>query len=302
LHVTDIDPTRPGVEIWTAHEGATSAPYGSVLRDAATGEPIFGAYSGRDTGRAMIGDVRPEVPGIEVWSSMPGGTEASGLLSAKGDVLSTATPGTNMSIRWAGDLTTQLVNGSGDAAPTIDDWTRGTLLTATGTVTNNGTKGTPSLVADVLGDWREELLVRTADSAALRFYTTTELTAHKLTTLMHDAQYRAETARQQTAYNQPAYTSFYLASDLAWSDVPILTTPATPTAPKFKDRPGTARDEVQVPKNVDGVTYYVNGEKVESPNGKVQVTGEATVVAVPDAWYRIADGSVSQWTESFRGK
>ena len=113
------------------------------------------------------------------------------------------------------------------------------------------------------------------------------------------ASYRAETARQQTTYNQPAYTSFYLASDLDWAKVPVLTAPVTPAAPKFKDRPGTAHDEVQVPKNVDGVTYYVNGEEVTSKNAKVRVTGEATVVAVPDAWYRIADDATSQWTEEF---
>ena len=302
MHVTDIDPSRPGLEIWTAHEGGTYAPYGSVMRDAATGGSLFGAYSGRDTGRAMIGDVRPDVPGIEVWSSMPGGTEGSGLLSAAGEVLEARTPGTNMSIRWAGDLTTQLVNGSGDQTPTIDDWTRGTVLTASGTLTNNGTKGNPSLVADVLGDWREELLVRTTDSSALRFFTTTEPTTHKLTTLMHDVQYRAETARQQTTYNQPAYTSFYLASDLDWSNVPVLTAPTTPKAPKFTDKPGSSRDEVAVPTNVKGIGYYVNGEKVESRNGKVRVTGEVTVVAVPEPGYRIADGATSQWTENLRSR
>ena len=295
MHVTDIDPSRDGLEIWTAHEGGAYAPYGSVLRDAATGESLFGAYSGKDTGRAMIGDVRPDVPGIEVWSSMPGGTDASGLLSAKGEILSTATPGTNMSIRWAGDLTTQIVNGSGTQTPTIDDWTRGRLLTADGTLTNNGTKGNPSLVADVLGDWREELLVRTADSSALRFYTTTEPTSHKLATLMQDVQYRVETARQQTVYNQPAYTSFYLASDIDWAKAPVPTAPVTPAAPVFKDRPGAAHDEVQLPR-VTGVTFYVNGVKADAANAKVRATGEVSVVAVPDAWYRIADGAASQWT------
>jgi len=303
MHVTDIDPARPGIEIWTAHEGASFAPYGSVLRDAATGEALFGAYSGRDTGRAMIGDVRSDVPGIEVWASMPGGTEASGLLSATGEVLSSEIPGTNMSIRWSPDLTTQIVggglSGTTQVTPTIDDWERGRLLTADGTFTNNGTKGNPSLVADVFGDWREELLVRTTDSSALRIYTATEVTTHKLTTLMHDVQYRAETARQQTTYNQPAYTSYYFASDLDWSKVPVLTTPATPGEPKFKDRPGTAHDEVQVPKNVAGIAYYVNGEEVTSANGKVRVTGEATVVAVPTAWYSIAEGATSQWSAHF---
>ncbi|GAA1601432.1 hypothetical protein GCM10009789_64570 [Kribbella sancticallisti] len=214
MHVTDIDPLRPGKEIFTVHEGATFAPYGYALRDAATGQVIYGEYSGRDTGRGMVGDIIPEEPGLETW--------AMRLRTADGDALGTAQPGTNQSIRWAADMTTQIVDGAGTVTPTIKDWRRGTLLTATGTLTNNGTKGNPSLVADILGDWREELLVRTADSSAIRIYLSTEVTDRKLYTLMHDAQYRAEVARQNTAYNQPSYTGFYLGSDLDWSKVPLV--------------------------------------------------------------------------------
>ncbi|GAB3551464.1 hypothetical protein GCM10027404_20630 [Arthrobacter tumbae] len=221
MHVTDIDPNRSGLEIWTSHEGGRGAPYGSVLRDAANGETIFGSYSGRDTGRSMIGDVRADVEGIEAWASMPGGTDGSGLLNSTGEALDSRTPGTNMSIKWAADLTTQLVNRSNDETPTIDDWTRGRLLTAEGTLTNNSTKGNPGLVADAFGDWREELFVRTADSSAIRVYLSTEVTGHKLTTLLHDPQYRAEVARQNTAYNQPSYTSYYLASDMDFANVPV---------------------------------------------------------------------------------
>ena len=302
MHVTDIDPSRPGQEIWTVHEGGAWAPYGSVLRDAATGEILFGAYSGRDTGRGMIGDVRSDIDGIELWASMPGGTDASGLLSATGAQLESGTPGTNQSIRWAADLTTQIVNGAQttvNVTPTIDDWTRGTLLSADGTAANNWTKGNPSLVADVLGDWREELLVRTLDSDALRIYTSTEVTEHKLPTLMHDVQYRAEVARQNTTYNQPSYTSYYLASDMDFGQVALFTQPVEPTAPRFKDRPGTGRDEVQVPTNVRGVDYYVDGELVTASNGKVSVSGEVTVVAVPKPWYGIADGADSTWSATF---
>lgn len=221
MHVTDLDPAREGLEIWTVHEGGTSAPYGSAMRDAATGEVLFGAYSGRDTGRGMVGDVRPDVPGTEVWASMPGGSDGSGLLDARGRRLEPGTPGTNQSVRWAGDGTTQLVNGSGEQTPTIDDWRRGRLVTLDGTRTNNGTKGNPALVADVLGDWREEVLVRTADSSAIRIYTTTELTDHKLYTLLHDPQYRVEVARQNTAYNQPSYPGFHLGADTDWTRVPL---------------------------------------------------------------------------------
>ncbi|WP_306214494.1 rhamnogalacturonan lyase [Actinoplanes sp. RD1] len=219
MHVTDIDPDRPGLEIFTVHENATMAPYGMAMRDAATGEVLFGAYSGRDTGRGMIGDVLPEERGLESWASMPGGSEALGIHTARGEVVPGPIPGTNQSIRWAADLTTQIVDGAGDVTPTITDWRRGTLLVAEGTRTNNGTKGNPGLVADVIGDWREELLVRTADSTAVRVYVSTEVTTHKVVTLMHDPQYRAEVARQQTTYNQPSYPSFPLSSDTEWSRV-----------------------------------------------------------------------------------
>ncbi len=160
LHVTDIDPDRPGLEIYMVHEGGTFAPYGHALRDARTGEVIFGDYTGRDTGRGMVGDVVPEVRGLEAWPAMPPNAAdlGIGLFSADGDLLAPTTPGTNMSIRWSADMTTQVVNGTATTVlqtPTIDDWRRGRLLSAEGTLANNGTKGNPALVADILGDWRE---------------------------------------------------------------------------------------------------------------------------------------------------
>jgi hypothetical protein len=226
MHVTDIDPNRPGLEIYMVHEGGTFAPYGHALRDAATGEVIFGDFTGRDTGRGMAGDILPEVPGMEVWPALPPNAEdlGIGLFSASGELLGPTTPGTNQSLRWAADMTTQIINGA-EGTPqltvTIDDWLRGTLFTAEGTMTNNFTKGNPGLAADVLGDWREEALFRTVESDAIRIYLSTEVTDRKLYTLMHDPQYRAEVARQQTTYNQPSYTSFYLASDIDWSQVPV---------------------------------------------------------------------------------
>ncbi|MBD2867380.1 rhamnogalacturonan lyase [Paenibacillus arenilitoris] len=213
MHVTDIDPERPGKEIFMVHEGGAWAPYGYSMRDAATGEVIYGGYTGKDTGRGMIGDVDPGSRGMETW--------AVGLWTAGGAPLGSSAPGTNMNIKWSADMTTQIVSGALDATPTIDDWKKGRLLTAEGTRTNNHTKGNPGLVADLFGDWREELLVRTADSSAIRMYMSTDVTDRKLYTLMHDAQYRAEIARQNTSYNQPAYTSFYMASDIDWSLVPL---------------------------------------------------------------------------------
>ncbi len=213
LHVADVDPSRPGLEIFMCYEGGPWAPYGFALRAALTGEVIFGTYTGKDTGRCMIGDVDAAVPGLEAWSV--------GLWSATGTKLNTAAPGTNANIKWAADMSTQIVNGSIDQTPTISDWTGGILLTATDTRTNNYTKGNPCLVADIFGDWREELLVRTVDSSAVRIYLSTGVTTHKLYTLMHDLQYRTGIAWQNVVYNQPSYPSFYFAADMDWKRVPL---------------------------------------------------------------------------------
>ncbi|WP_084077085.1 rhamnogalacturonan lyase [Demequina sp. NBRC 110057] len=294
MHVTDIDPSRDGLEIWSVHEGGAGAPYGSVLRDAATGEVLHGAYSGRDTGRGMIGDVRADVPGIELWASMPGGSDGSGLLDVAGNQIDASTPGTNQSIRWAGDLTTQLVNGAQTdtyTVPTIDDWTRGTLLTADGTSVNNWTKGNPALVADILGDWREELVTRTLDSSAMRIYVSTEETEHQLPTLLHDLQYRVEVARQNTSYNQPSYTSYYLASDMDFSDVPVATEDHAPREPRLAKR----HDRVTIPADRH-FTYYVNGDQARA--GSHRVTGSAvTVTAEPKQGVAISAGA--DWTWEF---
>lgn len=223
LHVANIDPDRPGLEIFMVHEAGIWGPYGYTLRDAATGEVLFGGFATEDIGRGMIGQVDPARRGLQVWPSedIHGGT-SFGLMTAKGEKIDSKAPGTNMSIKWAADMTTQTISGTFDSSVVIDDWKRGRLLTAEGTRSNNGTKGNPCLVADIWGDWREELLVRTADSSAIRIYTSTELTDRKLYTLMHDAQYRTGVAWQNIVYNQPCYTSFYFASDIDWAQVPIV--------------------------------------------------------------------------------
>src|SRR5699024_3504228 len=134
-------------------------------------------------------------------------------------------PGTNMSIRWAADMTTQFVEGitteEESMTPTIEDGQQNTLFTAEGTLTSNGTKGTPAQQADASGDWRETLILRSEDTRALRIDTSTEVADRKLHTLMHVPQYRVGVAQQQTAYNQPPHPSFYLASDIDWSRVEV---------------------------------------------------------------------------------
>ena len=103
-------------------------------------------------------------------------------------------PGTNANIRWAADMSTQLLDSPqyiGTVQPgVINDNTHGVMLEPEDTMTNNGTKGNPCLIADIFGDFREELLLRKKDDSAIRIYINTELTRHKLFTLMHDTMYR----------------------------------------------------------------------------------------------------------------
>jgi rhamnogalacturonan endolyase len=83
-------------------------------------------------------------------------------------------------------------------------------VSATGAAANNGSKATPALSGDILGDWREEVIWRAADNQSLRIYTTTVPAASRLTTLMHDPQYRVAIAWQNVGYNQPPHPSFFI--------------------------------------------------------------------------------------------
>ncbi len=215
MHVAKIDPDRPGYQIFNVFEGGASVPYGYALRDAETGEVIFGEYAETDLGRCMIGRIDNSVRGLQVW--------VNEVYDCKGGRLKVPVPGTNQSIRWAGDLTTQILDSPKYIGTVqtgvINDNIHGEMLVPEDTMTNNGTKGNPCLVADIFGDFREELLLRTKDSSAIRIYMNTEITGHKLFTLMHDTQYRCGVAWQNNCYNQPGYTSFYYADDMDFKNV-----------------------------------------------------------------------------------
>ena len=215
MHCGVIDPDRPGMQIFNVFEGAKAAPWGFALRDAETGEVIFGEPADSDLGRCMVGDIDPKTRGLQCW--------VLDTFDCKGNKLNVPLLGTNASIRWAADLSTQLIDGAnyltGEHIGRIVDNTHGVMLEPENTLTNNGTKGNPCLIADLFGDFREEILLRTRDSSAIRIYMNTEITGHKLFTLLHDIQYRVGVAWQNNCYNQPCYPTFYYASDMDWAGV-----------------------------------------------------------------------------------
>jgi rhamnogalacturonan endolyase len=204
MHLSDLDPDRPGLEVWAIHE-RPAHPYGGNLRDAATGKVIWGLDL-RDPGRGLAMDIDPRHRGCECWTN-----NSDGLYTCKGEKISDAKPRScNMGVWWDADLLRELLDGT-----TISKWdyaggTTSTLLAATGCSRNNGSKSNPCLCADILGDWREEVIWRTSDNKELRIYTTTIPAEQRLPTLMHHPVYRLGIAWQNVAYNQPAHAGFYL--------------------------------------------------------------------------------------------
>ena len=166
----------------------------------------------KDVGRGVAGDIYPANPGAEMWWS-----GSDGLFTMKGEKIGEMPSSTNFLIWWDGDLSRELLDGNH-----IDKYNAGRIFTAEGCVSNNGSKSTPALSADLFGDWREEVIFRTTDNQNLRIYTTTIPTKHRIRTLMHDPQYRLAIATQNVAYNQPPNTSFFLGTGMKKAPKPYI--------------------------------------------------------------------------------
>ncbi len=208
-HFSDLDPERLGMEVFQVHEksGRYSAAH---MRDAATGKLLWGLPGTGDTGRGMTADIDPRYLGYESWS-----VATDGLYSSKGVKISDKKPRScNFGIWWDGTPDRELLDKN-----TIFKWNwelgqDEVLFKADSCMSINGTKATPNLSADLFGDWREEVMLRTLDNKELRIFSTTIPTDLRLVTLMHDAQYRCAISWQNTAYNQPPYPSFYLGTGM----------------------------------------------------------------------------------------
>jgi rhamnogalacturonan endolyase len=244
LHVGDLDPDRPGLEVFDTQERFSDA--GANFRDAHTGEILWKKASvkagadGEGPGRALALNVDPRYRGSECWVA---GAGITGMFDAKGNKISETTPSVNFGIFWDGDLQSELLNNT-----YIDKWDYLNAKTVRllnmrdyNCASNNGTKATPALSADILGDWREEVIERTLDGKELRIFTTTIPTTHRLYTFMHDPQYRLSIAWQNVAYNQPPHTSFYMGDDMQPPPKPNITMVkykggAKTAAPKMKEQ------------------------------------------------------------------
>ncbi|MEU6861444.1 rhamnogalacturonan lyase [Glycomyces sp. NPDC046736] len=212
LHVSDFVPSRAGQEVFMVHEDGSKP---SSHLNGGNGSVIFQTSPSGDNGRGVAANVLASNPGAEYWSSA-----VSGLLDASGSNVGSKPASTNFLSWWDGDGERELLDGT-----QITNYPSGTLLSGSGVASNNGTKATPGLSADLFGDWREEVIWRTSDGSALRIYATNHTTDLRIATLMHDAQYRVAIAWQNTAYNQPPHPSFYIGSDVTSYPFPTIQTP-----------------------------------------------------------------------------
>ena len=224
-HVSAFDPSRPGLQIFDIHE-VPQHPYSAELHEAATGKMIWGkpgvetrGVRPPDYGRALAADADPRYAGAQFFV---GGSA----YDLKGETIPVR-GGANFAIWWDGDLLREFLNSNVITKWNWEKSTMDTIFTAEGCVSNNGSKSTPVLSADILGDWREEVIERTADNKELRIYTTVIPTEHRFYTLMHDPQYRESIALQNVGYNQPPWTSFFLGYGMKAPPKPniVLVTP-----------------------------------------------------------------------------
>ncbi|RKD92552.1 rhamnogalacturonan lyase [Mangrovibacterium diazotrophicum] len=222
LHLSDLDPDEDGLELWDVHEEKT-ATYGYEIHNAGTGGVKWGTFSGTDVGRGLAADIDPNHRGFEMWS-----TASSNVYSCKGEVVSTSRPSVNFRVYWDGDLQDELLDGT-----KLDKWkTTGgtdrlfTFYNYSNAKEINSTKANPCLSADILGDWREEVVYyNSSNGSELVLFSTVIPTDYKLYTPMHDPVYRMGIAWQNVAYNQPPHLGFYIGDGLTSIPTPSIYTP-----------------------------------------------------------------------------
>ncbi|MBL8027101.1 MAG: T9SS type A sorting domain-containing protein [Fibrobacteres bacterium] len=217
-HIGKLDPSRNGKELWLVREGVVAGSYGSYMADAVTGAVLWGykVTENSDVGRGIAADIDSSSPGYEMWSSC-----TDGIYSCKGLKLSSNKGTVNFRVYWDGDLQDELLDGN-----KIDKWT-GSFTTRLVTLIGNscnGTKSTPNISADLLGDWREEVILHDGASK-LYLYTTIIPTTNRLYTLMHDPGYRAGVSAEQSSYNQPPHLSFFLGNGVDKAPKPDMEKP-----------------------------------------------------------------------------
>ena len=231
IHLADYDQTHPGYELLTCHEETGADPYfgternpGISLIDPNNGDVLLHLSSSDDTGRCMFANLGISGTRYQLWGESngiigcsDGGTAPKNCLndsSFADQPLENAS--TNFRIFWDSDVYDELLDRDPSSVLHVYSWTGDKLepiFTTEGCSSINGTKANPCLQADIIGDWREEIIMATEDGRSIRVFTSDIPTDRKIMSLFQDPVYRLAVASQQTAYNQPPHIGFYLAPE-----------------------------------------------------------------------------------------
>lgn len=209
LYVGDIDPSRPGLEVYYGQEGGRvkgALHHGIGLLDGASGELLWGLdqSTAHIHSAGLVSNIDARHRGMECYSGEQGSDErwlhtARGKLLAREDELPWATlaPG---AVYW--DETTQrevVVDGRIFRFPEDE------------TVTD-GIEGRRVASLDLFGDWREEIV--TSVPGELRIYTTPISARDRRVTLLQDRLYRTSVAHMAMGYgNNPPLTSYFIEAE-----------------------------------------------------------------------------------------
>lgn len=303
-HTSDLVPDHPGLETFSVHEH-TESRFGMEMRDARTGEVLWGSYEGDDIGRGVSDDIDPNYPGAESWA-------ANKMVAANGEMIcENPTISQNFLIYWDGDLGRELQDGNH-----IDKWVSekhktNLIFSPKGYVSFGGTKAVPGITCDMFGDWREETILFKEDRTGMAVFTTTDPTDYKIYTLMHDLQYRTYIVTQNVAYNQPPHLGYYLGYDTEEIPVPrvkiehngeTLTNPDLETGTKYYPIESLMRDE--------GIAMAVNSPFALVNDSMTRIDSETTEAApyvengrtlVPIRFVAETLGAEVDWNEETQG-
>jgi rhamnogalacturonan endolyase len=204
LHMSVMDPTGTGMQVWMVDEQVSeNNGIGAHFQDAATGKILWTDPGTKDNGRGCCGPMIAGTKGWQMWSG------DGGLWDASHKNVGSPPSSSNFTIWWGPDLNRFAENGT-SITPYGSAGGTGLNVPSTECSSNNGSKSTPALTADIFGDWREEVVYRSSKNDALRIYTTTQPTTNRLYTLMHDPVYRMSVATENVAYNQPPEPGIYI--------------------------------------------------------------------------------------------
>ena len=242
-----------------------------------------------DIGRGIMDNVDDEYALSSGNLSLFWSVAADGIYNQAGEKVGNIpnTNGSNMenfAVYWDGDLGRELLDGNKLVKYSIKSgaeriYYNSKNSTLPGSI-NNGTKSNACLTADLFGDWREEIVLRYGDG--VRIYFSTIPTDYRLTTLMHDSQYRCAIAWQNVGYNQSPHTSYYigsaaLAKDSGGNTLNYLA-PSTsftkvtyPDTSLFTPRPTVKATTAPVTVTADADTYLVDSTTAHGSDEELKI-------------------------------